>query len=81
MCAGQIYLLQLISSARTGTGQSFILLAYCTAFLLPSILVSIIVFQMRSHLQTASFLANHMAEVKVLTSIAMAVLILLAWII
>ncbi len=81
MCAGQLYLMQLISSARFGTGQRLTLLAYCVAFLLPSVLVSVIVFRTRSHLQAASFFADHMTSVKILTSLAMVMLIVLAWVI
>lgn len=79
MCAGQLYLMQLISSARLSTGQGLALAVYCLAFLFPSAAVSAVVFKTRSHLRAASFFAGHMTAVKILTSIAMAGLILYAW--
>ena len=81
MCAGQLYLIQLISFAHYESGQVPALIAYCLAFLLPSAVVCAVVFYSHSHLRTAAFFAEHMTLVKVLTALAMLMLILLAWLI
>ena len=79
MCAGQLYLMQLISYARYSTGQGLALFIYCLAFLLPSVLITFLVFRSQTHLRASSFFANHLAIVKLLTAGAMLALVMAAW--
>lgn len=81
MCAGQLYLMQLISVAGSSTGYSLMLILYCASFLFPSVLVTVVVFRMKSHLRASSFFASHITAVKIMTALAMAAMIVLAWII
>ncbi len=81
LCAGQLYLMQLMSGARYDGGQLLMLFVYCLAFILPSAAVCLAVYAGKSQLRAASFFAEHMAGVKLLTALAMLVLILAAWLI
>ena len=79
LCAGQLYLMQLLSSARTGGGLQ--VLMYCLAFLLPSAAISAIVLGGRSSARVSLALARNLAAVKLITAVAMLALIACAWLI
>lgn len=80
LCAGQLYLMQLLSGVGSGAGgQALNLIAYCLSFIAPSALLCILVLKGRSRMRISSFLAEHMAASKLITAAAMLALILLAW--
>ena len=80
MCAGQLYLMQLMNAAQSGApGQGLTLAVYCLAFLAPSAAVFGLVLAGHSHLRAAGFFARHMALIKLLTAGAMLLLIITAW--
>ena len=80
LCAGQLYLMRLLSAVQSGErGQGVMLAVYCAAFLLPSAAVTAAVLAGGSRARAASFFADHMALIKLLTALVMALLILAAW--
>ncbi len=79
LCAGQLYLMQLLGSARTGGGLPVLL--YCLAFLLPSAAISAIVLGGKSSARVSLALAKNLAAVKLITAVAMLALIVAAWVI
>ena len=80
LCAGQLYLMELINAAQSGAGgQRLALVAYCLAFVTPSAIVCALVLAGRSHLRAAGFFARHMALIKALTAAATLLLIVTAW--
>lgn len=80
LCAGQIYLMRLLSAVQSGTGTTAIqLIAYCAAFIAPSAVLCALVLKGKNQLRVSEFLAEHMAAVKLLTAAAMLGLILFAW--
>ena len=81
MCAGQLYLMQLMAAARYDGGRALSLVAYCLAFVAPSAAVCAAGLAGGSHLRAASFFAEHMALIKLLTALTMLILIITAWII
>ena len=83
LCAGQLYLANLLQSVRYGQDrfvQSLSLIAYCVAFLAPSCILAALMFAGRSANAVADFMARHIALVKLLTAAMMLALILLSWI-
>lgn len=81
LCAGQLYLMQLLSAVQAGgSGQGAQLIAYCLAFLAPSAAVCALLLAGQSRLRAAGFFARHMALIKLLTAGAMLLLIVAAWI-
>ena len=78
LCAGQLYLMQLLGSARTGGGLPVLL--YCLAFLLPSAAISAIVLGGKSSARVSLALAKNLAAVKLITAVAMLALIVAAWV-
>lgn len=80
LCAGQLYLMQLMNAAQSGvSGQRWLLVAYCLAFLAPSAAVTAAVILSGSQLRAARFFSDHMALIKLLTAAAMLALIVTAW--
>jgi len=80
MCAGQLYLMQLMAAAQGGSGaQAIRLVAYCVAFTVPSAVVCVLLLAGQSQLRATDFFARHMALIKVLTAVMMLVLIITAW--
>ena len=80
LCAGQLFLMQLLSGLNSGAGAQMLNLAvYCTAFIAPSAVLCMLVLGGKSHLRVSAFLAKHMAAAKLITAGAMLVLILFAW--
>ena len=80
LCAGQLFLMQLLSGVQSGReGQALRLLVYCLAFLTPSAAVTALVLGGKSQVRAAAFFADHMAAIKLLTAIAMLALIVAAW--
>ena len=80
LCAGQLYLMRLLAALQSGERASAAnLIAYCTAFLAPSALLSALILRGKSQMEISGFLAGHMAAVKLLTALAMLILILAAW--
>lgn len=80
LCAGQLFLMQLLSGLDSGTGmQSLNLILYCLAFIAPSAALCALVLGGRSQQRVSAFLAEHMAAAKLITAAAMLVLILFAW--
>jgi len=82
LCAGQLYLMQLLSAMGSGSGmQALNLLLYCLAFIAPSAVVCLLVLHGRSQMRVSAFLAEHMVAAKLITAAAMLALILTAWLI
>ena len=80
LCAGQLYLMQLMAAVQAGVqGQALLLVVYCAAFLAPSALVCGLLLAGRSRLAAAGFFARNMALIKLLTAAAMLLLIVTAW--
>jgi len=80
LCAGQLYLMQLLSDIQSGSGAHVLgLPLYCLAFIAPSVVLSALVLRGGSHRRVSAFLAEHMAAAKLLTAAAMLALILFAW--
>ena len=83
MCSGQIYLATLLSSIETGmTLRNFgYLLVYCFAFLLPSLIISILVVFGKSRTAISDWLLNRMFLIKVLNCMIFLALVIAAWMI
>lgn len=84
LCAGQLYLMSLLGALQSGAAfwrMAMMLLVYCAAFLLPSILLCVIVVRAGALMAASGFLAKHMAKVKLITAIAMILIIVAAWIV
>lgn len=80
LCAGQLFLMQLLSGLDSGAGlQALNLVLYCIAFIAPSAALCALVLGGKSHRRVSAFLAEHMAAAKLITAAAMFVLILIAW--
>ena len=80
LCAGQLYLMRLLSALQAGESMLELhLVLYCAAFIAPSALLSALILRGRSQMEVSEYLAEHMAAVKLLTAIAMLLLILTAW--
>ena len=80
LCAGQLYLMRLLSGLHAGTAmQALNLAVYCAAFIAPSALLCALVLRGGSQVRMSAFLAEHMAAAKLLTAAAMLLLILSAW--
>ena len=80
LCAGQLYLMRLLSALQTGENLPGLhLVLYCAAFIAPSALLSALILRGRSQMEVSEFLAEHMAAVKLVTAAAMLLLILTAW--
>ena len=81
LCAGQLYLMRLLSALQAGESMLELHLAlYCAAFIAPSALLSALILRGRSQMEVSEFLAEHMAAVKLVTAAAMLLLILTAWV-
>lgn len=80
LCAGQLYLMQLLSSLESGAGaQAANLVVYCAAFIAPSAALCAVVLRGGSRLRVSSFLAAHMTAAKLITAAVMLLLIVSAW--
>ena len=80
LCAGQLYLMRLLSALQAGESMLELhLVLYCAAFIAPSALLSALILRGRSQMEVSEFLAEHMAAVKLVTAAAMLLLILTAW--
>jgi hypothetical protein len=80
LCAGQIYLMRLLSAVQSGaSAQAVNLIAYCAAFIAPSAALCALILGGRSQAHASQFLAEHMSAVKIATASTMLLLILAAW--
>lgn len=80
LCAGQLYLMQLLAAVQSGGGrQAAALVAYCAAFLVPSALMTALLLGGGSRARASVLLSRRLAAVKLLTAGAMLLLILAAW--
>lgn len=80
LCAGQIYLMRLLSAVQAGErNMALQLIAYCAAFIAPSAVLCALVLGGKNQLRVSEFLAEHMAAVKLLTAAVMLAMIVLAW--
>lgn len=82
LCAGQLYLANLLFSINAGTRnaqQLIMLFAYCLAFILPSTLLTLIILQLRHTLAVSDFIRRHMPLIKLLTALIMALAVIYAW--
>lgn len=77
LCAGQLYLMQLLDTSHRGGALPVLL--YCLAFLTPSIVISTLILRGRSAARISLALGKNLAGVKLITGIAMLLLIILAW--
>ncbi len=82
LCAGQLYLARLVgSSGWAGAERLMHLLAYCLGFIAPSAAIAGAILMGRSAGAVSMTLARHIALIKLLTAVAMLLLIALAWVI
>lgn len=82
LCAGQLYLARLIgSNGWTGNERLMHLLAYCLGFIAPSAAIAGAILTGRSTAAVSAALTRHIALIKLLTAVAMLVLVALAWVI
>ena len=82
MCAGQLYLMQLLEQAHAGRAdQAINLVVYCAAFVMPSSILSAVVIAGRRVTGASVFLAEHMNAFKAVTALAMLGMIALAWVV
>ena len=82
LCAGQVYLATLLSSLQSGTGalrMFLLLMAYCLAFLVPSVLVSVLVLRGKAVLQLSDFVRRRMAAIKLITALFFIAILLAVW--
>ena len=82
LCSGQLYLATLTAGLSSGTSwhrQFALLLIFCAAFLLPSVIFTIIVIKSRDMFATSNALLRHMPLIKLATALAMLGIILAAW--
>lgn len=80
LCAGQLYLMRLLSAVQAGTsGAVTILPVYCLSFIAPSVLLTVLVLRGGSQMRLSGFFAEHMETLKLLTAAAMLALILISW--
>ena len=80
LCAGQLYLMQLLATVQSGGGRpALTLAAYCLAFLAPSALLTALLLGGGSRARASVLLSRHLAAVKLLTAGAMLLIILAAW--
>lgn len=84
LCAGQVYLMSLLAALQSGADflrMAGLLLTYCAAFLLPSVVLCVVVVRANALMAASGFLARHMATVKLVTAIAMLAIIIAAWLV
>lgn len=82
LCSGQLYLATLTAELSTGTTygrQLMLLLVFCLAFLLPSVVFTVIVIRSKSMFATSNALLRRMPLIKLTTATAMLCIILAAW--
>lgn len=80
LCAGQLYLIQLLSALQAGQrAQAMQLVLYCLAFITPSALICVLVLKGGSQARVSAFFADHMAAVKLLTALMMLAMTVVAW--
>ena len=84
LCSGQLYLATLIGSisARIDvTYHAFLLVVFCTAFVLPSAGITFAVTRTHDMFSTSNALRQHMPLIKLATAAAMLFITLAAWLI
>lgn len=82
LCAGQLYLIRLLAAVReTAAQQGANLVAYCLAFITPSLVLSGLLLGGMSSLRISDFFARHMMAAKLAAAIATLAMILLSWLI
>ena len=82
LCSGQLYLATLIASLSAGTAyarQLMLLMLFCLAFLLPSVIVTVIVVKGRNMFAASDAIRRRMPLIKLATALAMLCIILAAW--
>lgn len=82
LCSGQLYLATLTAGLSAGMEYFrllMLLVVFCAAFLLPSVIVTLIVTKSRDMFSTSNALLRHMPLIKLLTAAAMLCVILAAW--
>ncbi len=82
LCAGQLYLARLVgANGWAGAERLMHLLYYCLGFIAPSAAIAGAILMGRSSAAVSMALARHIALIKLLTAVAMLILIALAWVI
>lgn len=82
LCAGQVYLATLLTAVQSDLSTlrwTLMLVVYCVAFLVPSIAITVLVVAGRNLISISDWLMEHMSAVKILTAVALAAMIVLAW--
>ena len=82
LCSGQLYLATLTAGLSSGTAyarQFMLLLIFCAAFILPSVIVSVIVVKGRDMFAASNALLKKMPVIKIATAAVMLGIILAAW--
>ena len=82
LCSGQLYLATLTAGLSAGTAyarQFMLLLVFCAAFLLPSVIVTVIVVKSRDMLCASDAILRRMPLIKLATAVAMLGIIVAAW--
>ncbi|HML48781.1 MAG TPA: hypothetical protein PKE04_18725, partial [Clostridia bacterium] len=82
LCAGQLYLATLLAQLHQG-GTTLagvaLMLGFCLAFLLPSVLVAIGVLKGKAAFEVSEFFRRHLPLAKLLTALAFAAVLAVVW--
>lgn len=81
LCAGQVYLAVFMQALDENLAAMLPhLMAYCLAFLTPSIVASVFVLQFKSHARVSFALYKHMSLIKILTALFFLAIAAVTWI-
>lgn len=84
LCSGQLYLATLTAGLELGIEymkQFMLLVVFCLAFLLPSIVLTVLVVKGRDMFGLSDAMLRKMPAIKLATAIVMAAIIVIAWVV
>ena len=84
LCSGQLYLASIIAGTSAGIFYSYkleLLLMFCVAFLVPSIVITVVVVKGRNMFSISQAILRHISLIKLITAVAMMLIIVAAWIV
>ena len=84
LCSGQLYLASIIAGISAGTAyarEMALLLVFCAAFLLPSMMITAAVVKGRNIFGVSNTILRRMPLIKLITAAAMLLIIIAAWIV
>ena len=83
LCSGQLYLATLTAGLEMGIEyfkQFMLLVVFCLAFLLPSIVLTVLVIKGRDMFGMSDAMLRRMPAIKIATAVVMAAIIVVAWV-